>query len=55
MDHSVLVFPILPGKTDAARAFQREVDTTRKADYARPRATPRRHTGRYWFIAEVPG
>ena len=54
MDHSVLVFPILPGKTDAARAFQREIDTTRKADYAR---TERRLgvTREYWFIAELPG
>ena len=54
MDHSCLVIPILPDKTDAARAFQREVDTTRKADYAR---TERRLgvTREYWFIAELPG
>jgi hypothetical protein len=54
VDHSCIVIPILPGKTDAARAFQREVDTTRKADYAR---TERRLgvTREYWFIAELPG
>jgi hypothetical protein len=54
VDHSCLVIPILPDKTDAARAFQREVDTTRKADYAR---TERRLgvTREYWFIAELPG
>ncbi len=54
MDHACIVIPILPGKTDAARAFQREVDTTRKADYAR---AERRLgvTQEYWFIAELPG
>lgn len=35
MEHSGIVIPILPGKTEAARAFQREVDTSRKAAYAR--------------------
>lgn len=54
MDHNCLVIPILPGMSDAARDFQREVDTTRKADYAR---TERRLgvTREYWFIAELPG
>jgi hypothetical protein len=54
VDHACIVIPILPGKTDAARAFQREIDTTRKADYAR---TERRLgvTREYWFIAELPG
>ncbi len=35
MDQICLVLPILPGKTEDARAFQRELETERKADYAR--------------------
>jgi hypothetical protein len=34
-DHSCVVFPLLPGKTEEARAFQRELDTARKAEYDR--------------------
>ncbi|MDP9370514.1 MAG: DUF6176 family protein [Chloroflexota bacterium] len=54
MDHICVVFPILPGKTEEARAFQRELDTERKADYDR---SERRIgiTKEYWFIASVPG
>ncbi len=54
MDHICAVFPILPGKTEDARAFQRELDTERKADYDR---SERRIgiTREYWFIASVPG
>ncbi len=54
MDHICVVFPILPGKTEEARAFQRELDTERKADYDR---SERRIgiTREYWFIASVPG
>ena len=33
MDHICVVFPLLPGKTEEARAFQRELDTARKAEY----------------------
>ena len=33
MDHICVVFPLLPGKTEDARAFQRELDTERKAEY----------------------
>ncbi len=53
MDHVCVVFPILPGKTEDARAFQRELDTERKADYDR---SERRIgiTKEYWFIASVP-
>jgi hypothetical protein len=54
VDHSCLVIPILPGKTDAARAFQREVDTTRKADYARMEQRLG-VTREYVFLAELPG
>lgn len=54
MDQVCLVFPILPGQTEAARRFQRELDTTRKADYDR---SERRIgiTKEYWFVASVPG
>ncbi len=53
MDRVCVVFPLLPGKTEDARAFQRELDTERKADYAR---SERRIgiTKEYWFVASVP-
>ena len=53
MDHICVVFPILPGKTEEARAFQRELDTERKADYDQ---SERRIgiTKECWFIASVP-
>lgn len=53
MDHICVVFPILPGKTEDARAFQRELDTARKADYDR---SERRIgiTKEYWFVAAAP-
>ena len=53
MDHICVVFPLLPGKTEEARAFQRELDTERKAEYDR---SERRIgiTKEYWFIASVP-
>jgi hypothetical protein len=53
VDHVCLVFPILPGKTDDARAFQRELDTTRKPGYA---SSEQRIgvTREYWYIASVP-
>jgi uncharacterized protein GlcG (DUF336 family) len=53
MDRICVVFPLLPGKTEDARAFQRELDTDRKADYAR---SERRIgiTKEHWFIASVP-
>lgn len=35
MDHICVVFPLLPGKAEEARAFQRELDTVRKAEYDR--------------------
>ena len=52
MDHICLVVPILPGKAEDTRAFQRDLDTTRKADYDR---SERRIgiTKEYWFIAAV--
>lgn len=53
MDHVCIALPILPGKSAEARAFQRELDTTRKDDYTVSEARlgiPRE----YWFIAELP-
>ena len=53
MDQICLVLPILPGKTEDARAFQRELDTDRKADYDRSE----RRIGipkEVWFIASLP-
>ena len=35
MDHTCLVVPVLPGKEDELRAFYREVDGPRQADYDR--------------------
>ena len=53
MDHICVVFPLLPGKTEDARAFQRELDTERKAEYDR---SERRIgiTKEYWFLAALP-
>ena len=54
MDHVCAVFPILPGKTEAARAFQRELVEKRMDEYDR---SERRIgiTTEHWFIASVPG
>ncbi|MCD6033600.1 MAG: hypothetical protein K0S78_5786, partial [Thermomicrobiales bacterium] len=53
MDHICVVFPLLPGKTEEARAFQRELETARKAEYDQ---SERRigMTKEYWFIASLP-
>ena len=53
MDQICLVLPILPGKTEDARAFQRELDTERKADYDR---SERRIgiTKEVWYVASLP-
>jgi hypothetical protein len=53
VDQICLVLPILPGKTEDARAFQRELDTTRKADYDR---SERKIgiTKEVWYIAALP-
>jgi hypothetical protein len=53
MDQVCLVLPILPGKTQDARAFQRELDTERRADYDRSE----RRIGipkEMWYIASLP-
>lgn len=54
MDHVCVVFPLLPGKTEDARAFQRELDTARKADYARSEQAIG-ITKEHWFLASAPG
>ncbi len=53
MDQVCLVLPILPGKSDSARAFQAELDGPRKSDYD----TSERRIGitkEAWFIAQTP-
>jgi hypothetical protein len=53
VDHICVVFPILPGKTDDARAFHRELDTARKDEYA----TSEQRIGitkEHWFVASLP-
>ncbi len=53
MDQICLVLPILKDKTEDARAFQRELDTTRKGDYDR---SERRIgiTKEVWYVASLP-
>jgi hypothetical protein len=53
MDRICLVLPILPGKKDAARTFQQELDGPRKSDYD---SSERRIgiTKEMWFIAQTP-
>lgn len=53
MDRICIVLPILPGKTADARAFQRELDTERKADYARSEQAIG-ITKELWYIASLP-
>lgn len=53
MDQICLALPVLPGQSDAARAFQRELDGDRKAEYAR---SERRIgiTKEVWYLAALP-
>jgi hypothetical protein len=53
VDHICLVIPLLPGKTEAARAFQHELATTRMVDYDRSE----RKIGipkELWYLATLP-
>ena len=53
MDYVCVVFPVLPGKTADARAFMRELDTQRMAEYDRSE----RRIGiskEVWFLASLP-
>jgi hypothetical protein len=53
MDPVCLVIPILPGKTEDARNFQRELDTERKAEY--DRSEQRIGINKeYWYLASLP-
>lgn len=54
MDQVCVVFPVLPGKTEDARAFMRELDTTRMAEYDRSEQAIG-VTKELWFLASVPG
>lgn len=53
MDHSGFALPILPGRTEAARAFQRELGGLRKAEYAHAK-----HAWGivkdFWFLQQTP-
>ncbi len=53
MDQTLFALPILSGKTDAARAFMRDLEGGRKADYA---ASERRLglTKEVWAIQQTP-
>ena len=53
MDQICLAVPILPGKTGDARAFMRELDTTRRSEYDR---SERRIgiTKEVWYLAPMP-
>jgi len=54
MDPVCLVFPILPGKTADARAFMRDLDGPRKAEFDQ---SERRIgiTKELWYLASAPG
>ena len=53
MDQICLVVPVLPGRTAEARAFMRELDTVRRAEYDR---SERRIgiTKEVWYLAPMP-
>lgn len=53
MDQVCLALPILPGKSDSARAFQAELDGPRESDYD---ISERRIgiTKEVWYIAQTP-
>jgi hypothetical protein len=53
MDHICFALPILPGKTEDARAFQGELDGSRKGEYA---ASEERIgiAREFWFLQQTP-
>jgi hypothetical protein len=53
MDRVCIIFPILPGKTDAAREFMRALETERKTDLARSNQSVGM-TREVWFLATGP-
>jgi hypothetical protein len=54
MDQVCLVLPIAAGKTEQARRFHRELDSSRKAEYD---ASERRIgiSKEVWYVAQIPG
>jgi len=53
MDHVCLVMPILPGKTDDARAFMRDLDGPRKSEF--DQSERRIGIGKeLWYLATLP-
>jgi hypothetical protein len=53
MDHICLVLPIIPGKTEEARTFMRELENEYKADYAQSEERIG-ITNELWYLAQVP-
>lgn len=54
MDQICLVVPIMPGKTDDAKDFMRELEQERKSDYGQSE----RRIGiskEAWYLAHTPG
>jgi hypothetical protein len=53
MDHICLAMPVLPGKTDQARAFIQQLDRSRRAEFD---ASERRIgiTKELWYLARLP-
>ena len=53
MQHVCVAFPLLPGKSDAARAFMRQLDENRRNEYDRSE----RRIGivkEIWYLAALP-
>ena len=54
MEQICLVLPLQPGRGDDAREFMRELEASRKGDYARSEERIG-ITKEVWFLAGVPG
>jgi hypothetical protein len=54
MEQICLVLPLQPGRGDDAREFMRELEASRKRDYARSEERIG-ITKEVWFLAGVPG
>lgn len=54
MNRACLTFPILPGRAEVAREFLDELETSRKADYARA-GTRLGLTQALWFLVDDVG
>ena len=53
MDHVCVVFPVLPGQSDEARAFMRELDGARMSEYDRSERAIG-ITKELWYLAALP-